>query len=364
MHDHKIDGDCVLPVGVANQGALKHEGDEKNKADHAQENVSFPPVSLPVTGPPFYFDLTTLAEQDSCLLPFIRGSPPSYSFRLPGATAAATTAILRHHFNIALYLPPHYLVPTVPSRLQYLQWALSLLKLDGEGDSTTAYYKGKKRHYIYDIGTGSSCIFPLLAARILPQNFHIFATEVSTDSITAARRNIDANLLSDRIALFQPQSVTSNLLPVPLTTIPPLVVVCNPPFYENETAIGSRFARRRKHRQQKGSGVETLRKIEKASARGRVDAKNHELITPGGEVRFIERILGTSVRLREVHNTWWTSLIGKKKDIAAIKKCFNEVDKLIRDVRFERVHWEGNTARWAVAWRVKEKIDDDTADPT
>lgn len=308
--------------------------------------IPFPPITLPVPGPPFYFDLVSLAEKDETLRPFLHGSPSCFTFRRPEATAAATKSILLHYFNIKLRLSPHFLIPPIPSRLQYLNWALTRLQdaattINGQHDTRT---KDQKHYWIYDIGTGASCIFPLLGCRILPPPVNFLATELSYESLVSARRNIADNQLSDRIKTYQPESSISDLLPTPLPAPPPTLVVCNPPFYDNDQSIGSKYTRQRRDKRQR---TDTRVKKQK-----RVNARSHELITSGGEVEFIRRLLITSVI---VGKGVWTCMIGRKKDIVPIRIITSGMDEYVYDVKFERVQYEGKTARWAVAWNVEKR---------
>ncbi|CDF34799.1 unnamed protein product [Chondrus crispus] len=106
------------------------------------------------------------------------------------ATLALTRAILRDHFNLTLALPEGQLVPTVPNRVQYLTWAAELLS----GDAP------QRRCVVVDVGTGPSCIYAMLGARLFP-NWEFVATDTDEVAIETARRNAEENKLGSRSQL-------------------------------------------------------------------------------------------------------------------------------------------------------------------
>ncbi|KAG9097996.1 hypothetical protein FRC07_010704, partial [Ceratobasidium sp. 392] len=70
------------------------------------------------------------------------------------------------------------------------------------------------------------------------------------------------------------------------------------------------------------------------------------MITPGGEVNFVRRMLEESIMLRDV--CWWyTSLLGKMSSVNALVAAIKEhginnyaIGELV----------QGNTRRWVIAW--------------
>ena len=76
------------------------------------------------------------------------------------------------------------LIPTVPLRLNYILWIEDLInkKCDVTG---------------IDIGTGATCVYPLLAAK--KNNWKFLATEADEMSFTWAKHNVDRNSLQKEI---------------------------------------------------------------------------------------------------------------------------------------------------------------------
>lgn len=75
------------------------------------------------------------------------------------------------------------------------------------------------------------------------------------------------------------------------------------------------------------------------------------MITPGGEVAFVKRMIHESLRLREAVR-WYTSMLGKRSSLLSL------IDEL---QRLDNKNWavtefiQGDkTKRWAIAWSWKD----------
>ena len=109
-------------------------------------------------------------------------------FNDPIALRTLTTTLFLKDFQLKVFLPENSLVPTLPSRLNYLLWVEDLLTLlpDTAGDILGL-----------DVGTGASAVYPLLAAKHL--GWRMVATESDQENFTAALDNITRNNLVDKI---------------------------------------------------------------------------------------------------------------------------------------------------------------------
>ena len=117
----------------------------------------------------------------------------------PAALVELCTILLHHDFSIRWTLPGESLCPTVPSRLNYLLWIEDLLALrktpQPRQQNDTAVIG-------IDIGTGASCIYPLLGHAHL--GWHFLATEVDPASVRAAQHNVALNGWESAIEVRQP----------------------------------------------------------------------------------------------------------------------------------------------------------------
>lgn len=108
--------------------------------------------------------------------------------------------------------------------------------------------------------------------------------------------------------------------------------MCNPPFYESERDI-----------QQSAMGKGG---IPSAVCMG----TQNEMITAGGEVQFIEKIVEESVGL-QTNVKWFTSLVGRKSNVAKITEMVSNVGA--KECKISQLK-QGKTSRWVVAWRFSE----------
>ena len=97
-----------------------------------------------------------------------------------------------------------------------------------------------------DIGTGASCIYPLLAIRALA-NLRFIATELDEESYAAAELNVHANAAQDRVRLVKIDAQADHVLPEELRGKEAECVdftMCNPPFYESHDEIAASLRRK------------------------------------------------------------------------------------------------------------------------
>lgn len=111
-------------------------------------------------------------------------------YKCPEALQCLTKTLLKKDFSLDVILPLDRLIPAVPQRLNYILWVEDLVsQLDIE--KTTVYG--------VDIGTGASCIFPLIACRN-NANWRFIATEVDEGSFEYAASNVKSNQLEHKIS--------------------------------------------------------------------------------------------------------------------------------------------------------------------
>ncbi|KAL8669648.1 MAG: hypothetical protein Q9168_005774 [Polycauliona sp. 1 TL-2023] len=154
-------------------------------------------------------------------------------------------------------------------------------------------------------------------------------TDIDEKNLSYARQNILANNLKSRIRplLTNPSDPLIPLDALCLDNID--FTICNPPFYSSPNDLLSSAAAKSRppHSTCTGSPI--------------------EMVTPGGEIAFVTRIITESEQLRD-RCQWYTTMLGKYSSLAVI---IEELKK--RGV----VNWAvkefvqgGKTRRWGVAW--------------
>ncbi|KAJ2544086.1 Methyltransferase-like protein 16 [Coemansia sp. RSA 1933] len=261
------------------------------------------------------------------------GHKYTMDFKKAEAVRVLNQALLRVYFDLGVVLPSNALCPAVESRLNYIKWlGHNIVEEMWPGTAVRGL----------DIGTGASCIYPLLGARYL-RGSEFVGTDINEESVAVARQNVDANSLGGRIQVFLNKDRTT-VLPIDSPGFPLpdhgadgsifTFCMCNPPFYESREE-------RQKLRQMKQIGQPTLD----------TGGKDDELYTEGGEEAFVGRLVEESA----VHRTrirWYTTMVGKKGTLKPLKAKIREAGaKHISECSLI----QGRTTRWVLAWTFLDK---------
>ncbi|KAL1687831.1 hypothetical protein GGG16DRAFT_127637 [Schizophyllum commune] len=284
------------------------------------------------------------------------------------AQICLTKALLHRDFGLDLQLTPERL-------LNYILWLQDII---------TASLDDKDPVLGIDVGTGASAIYPLLGCAT-DTRWAFVATELDPLSLRFARENVARNGLDKphdaltnspygpcpRIEILQASEDGPLLLP--LVAYPNrqfAFSMCNPPFYESgeeiaacaagkaRPAVGARRVGGGRSRVNEGSRRSMPGR---ESTPGRSTPSRHttpgsrqstpgpelatalagapiEMVTPGGEVAFVARMVAESVRYGE-RCRWYTSMLGKLSSVAEIIDNY-AITELV----------QGQTRRWAIGW--------------
>lgn len=94
--------------------------------------------------------------------------------------------LLKRDFNLEVHFPQDSLIPTIPLRLNYILFIEDLLDV-----AKSTNIKG------IDIGTGASCIYPLIAAR--KNGWKMVGTDIDSNALQYAQQNVTDNKLDHLI---------------------------------------------------------------------------------------------------------------------------------------------------------------------
>lgn len=323
----------------------------------------------------------------------------------PELNIALTRSLLHLHFGLSLpNMPTSRLCPPVPNRFFYIQWIQSQLLplLDNEQyfipvehvasvATVTSQIDRGRRRYGCDIGTGASCIYPLLFHASLQQlqqqpqgsscnyctakdpstdHWTIVATDIDAVSIEAANDNVHANQLDKVIKVLQvtPSRAQSqqqesgrghdnhsnenescgpicrafhaidktNLLDACATgtNSPPGYfdfVMTNPPFYDDSHPTERTNPRA-------GDG------------RDRTPMTSEEGSYPGGEVGFCMDMIRDSLQYAD-RLGWCTCMLGKKSSFSKLKGLLLHLVGPAHVVATE--FGPGHLTRWFLAWTLR-----------
>ncbi|GLD71737.1 RNA N6-adenosine-methyltransferase mettl16 [Lates japonicus] len=247
----------------------------------------------------------------------------SVNFKEPEAVRALTCTLLKEDFGLTIEIPLERLIPTVPLRLNYIHWVEDLI--DGQ----------KQPRRGIDIGTGASCIYPLLGATM--NGWYFLATEVDDICFDYATKNVDQNNLSDLIKVVKvPQKTLLMDALKEETEIIYDFCMCNPPFFANQ--LEAKGVNSRNSRRPPPSSVNT----------GGVT----EIMAEGGELEFVKRIIHDSLQLKK-RLRWYSCMLGKKCSLAPLKE---ELRKQGVPKVTHTEFCQGRTMRWALAWSFYDDV--------
>nr|CAD7428013.1 unnamed protein product [Timema monikensis] len=218
------------------------------------------------------------------------------NFKDTAALHALSTTLLEKDFNLKVNIPTDRLVPTIPSRLNYILLIEDLLECGGrrEGDV----------HGI-DIGTGASCVYSLLAAKT--KQWKMLATEVDKESVKFAIDNVQRNNLQHLI-LVKSVSHTVVLKGALEEDHSYDFCMCNPPFFSAESELNPSVKRRSPNRPPPRNGL---------------TGSLQEVLVMGGEVAFIKRMIEESLELKTTIKIY-SSLVGHKSSLTPLKNALKQ----------------------------------------
>lgn len=152
--------------------------------------------------------------------------------------------------------------------------------------------------------------------------------DIDPESLKYARRNIDLNGLTSRINLVDRQP--SDKL-IPTSQLPPTLdfTMTNPPFYSSDDELSASAAKKSLAPSTACTGAPV------------------EMVTAGGEVTFVTRIIEESLVLKE-RVTWYTAMVGFLSSLTSL------VERLkgegVGNYAVTEFVQGSKTRRWALAW--------------
>jgi 23S rRNA A1618 N6-methylase RlmF len=270
------------------------------------------------------------------------------------AVRCLTVAMLHYYFQLTVDVPPAHLLPHLTLRLNYVHFLEDLLNLQNSSSDVPAAQSDSSTILIHgiDIGTGATCIFPLLLARLHPA-LRWIATEINPESFRIAARNwhinfgpgaqtssqppldlpsdateLDSGALSLRLVPQTDDSQSPSILLCALKgNERALFSMCNPPFFESVDAKQVR-------------GKRSFRAVDS------------EVATEGGEYAFVMQMIDESLQLRARIGTY-TTMLGRQSTLPAVMKRLRECDDVSEHGNTEL--WQGKICRSVVWWRVKQQ---------
>lgn len=260
----------------------------------------------------------------------------SIDFSDPSAVRELNRAILRSDYGIAHWdLPDGALCPSIPGRADYLHGLADLLAESADGTVP----RGPAIR-VLDVGTGASCIYPLLGHA--EYGWRFVGSDIDATSLQVATAIVHANRLDKAITLRRQPRRGHVFRGVVREDERFDLTLCNPPFHASAREAAG--ANQRKLRQLGAAAAPASRQA--ATPALNFGGHAHELWCAGGEAEFLRRMVRESAEVGD-QVRWFSSLVAKAGHLPALRKQLREVGAT--DVR-EVPMAQGSKQSRFVAW--------------
>jgi len=251
-------------------------------------------------------------------------------FADPLAIRMLNKALLKQYYHIHTWdLPLGYLCPPIPGRADYIHHVADLLAASNKGKVPTGLSVR-----ILDIGTGASCIYPLIGHKAY--GWHFTGVDIDPVALKSANQIIDSNASMKGAVECRLQSDSSNIFSNILKGKEVFdLSVCNPPFHASPEEAAKGTARKL-HNLKGGTSSPVLN----------FGGQSNELYYQGGEAEFIRRMIKQSSEIPG-RCLWFTTLTSQKSNLFLIEKYLKKVKAT--DVRIIEMA-QGQKHSRVIAW--------------
>ncbi|MBU2951737.1 23S rRNA (adenine(1618)-N(6))-methyltransferase RlmF [Tamlana agarivorans] len=245
-------------------------------------------------------------------------------FANPKAVKALNKALLFQHYNIKYWeFPDTNLCPPIPGRADYIHHIASLL---AKSDT-------KEPIKVLDIGTGASCIYPILGHA--EYGWHFVGTDIDKKSLEYAQKIVDKNDLGEAIELRKQDAASLIFKGVINENDQFSASICNPPFFKSEEEALE--ATERKLKGLNKAGGKPVRNF---------SGTQNELWYKGGEKAFLHNYLYESSLFKD-QCKWFTTLVSKKDLVKGMRVSLKKLGAT--DVKIIPMG-QGNKVSRILAW--------------
>lgn len=255
----------------------------------------------------FNYDFPALIESSPELKSFIQKNPrgqDTIEFSNPVAVKALNRALLFHFYALKQWdMPDDYLCPPIPGRADYIHYMADLLA-EAQGN----HIPEGSHIRVLDIGTGASCIYPIIGHKSYGWSF--VASETDRKAVKSSRAIIQENNFSESIECRKQNNkdhIFKGIFPFSEHFD---ITICNPPFYNSVEA-----AHKANQRKTKNLGL---------PAQKNFGGKSHEVWYPGGELAFVNKMILESQDYRN-HCLWFSTLISNKDHVKVLNRTLKKV---------------------------------------
>ncbi|MGH1466846.1 MAG: 23S rRNA (adenine(1618)-N(6))-methyltransferase RlmF [Cognatishimia sp.] len=252
------------------------------------------------------YDFVRLVAQTPELEAFTIRNPrgqATIDFQNVDAVRLLNRALLKAHYNIDFWdIPSGYLCPPIPGRVDYIHYLADLL-----ADSNNQVIPRGRHIKALDIGTGASLVYPLTGQSEYGWNFT--GVDIDAGALKSAQKICEFNKLNITLRRqIEPENIFCGAIKAKDAFH---VTMCNPPFHASlEKATKST------QRKWANLGKGHSKKLN-------FGGQNAELWCPGGEIRFVARMVEQSMEFAD-QCMWFTSLVSKKDNLDPLSRILRK----------------------------------------
>lgn len=280
------------------------------------------------------YDIEALCKSFPELRPYVvanKGGDNSVNFSDPKAVKALNSAILKNDYSIEYWeFPDKNLCPAIPGRAEYIHHVADLLAA-----SNNEQLPSSENVICLDIGVGASCIYPIIG--VTEYGWQFIGSDVSRKSIKSAQNIVDNNLsLKKKVRCILQSDVQHIFKGVIERSYKVDVSICNPPFHASRAEAKQASLRK----------VKNLTGKKNPEPQRNFSGNYNELIYPGGELKFIYRMIAESQTFAK-SILWFTTLVSKESNLKKIKGRLNKLAPA--ETKILNIN-TGNKASRIIAW--------------
>lgn len=257
------------------------------------------------------YNFSALIKANPALSKFIiknkYNNQDTIDFAKPLAVKELNFSLLKSNYKVNFWnIPDGYLCPPIPGRVDYIHHLNDLL--------ITTPSKRREAHSpisVLDIGTGASCIYPILGQR--EYNWSFVATDIDPVSIKVAEQIIKADKTLNRNISCRLQQNSEHIFKGIIKEDEFYhLSLCNPPFHKSLAEASQGTMRKWKNLNKAPSLTKSKEKTLNFGG------QKAELWCPGGELAFIGKMIKESKAYKK-QVLWFTCLVSKKEHISKLK---------------------------------------------
>lgn len=228
----------------------------------------------------------------------------SIDFSNPLGVRILNKSILNYYYGIEYWeFPETSLCPPIPGRAEYIHHIADLLSENNNGEIPKS-----KKITCLDIGTGASCIYPIIG--VIEYDWEFIGSDIDMRSIESSENIVNLNQdLKGKITLKKQKNPNFIFRGIIDKKDKIDISICNPPFHSSkkEALKGTR----RKIRNLTGKKTN--------NPKLNFSGNNNELICKGGEYQFLCNMILESKEFGK-SCFWFSSLVSKESNLKRIKQ--------------------------------------------